>query len=70
MRLPPDAPEPSRREVVADHLVQPVGRGIAVLDEADDLPLGVGDQGGQIDVRWRGRHRGPSVHETCTAQVA
>ena len=58
------------REVVADHLVQPVGRRIAILHEPDDLALGVGDEGGEVDVGRRGRHRGPSVHETCTAQVA
>ena len=61
---------PVECEVVADHLVEPVGRRIAVADEADDLALGVGDQGGEVDVRGRGRHRGPSVHETCTVQVA
>ena len=58
------------REVVADHLVEAVGRGIAVLDEADDLALGVGDQLGEVDLGRRGRHVGPSVHETCTTQVA
>ena len=63
-------PRPVECEVIADHLVQPVGRRIAVLHEADDLALGVGDQGGEVDVRRRGRHPGPSVHETCTAQVA
>ena len=63
-------PGPVEGEVVADHLVQPVGRRIAVAHEADDLALGVGDEGGEIDVGGGGRHRGPSVHETCTAQVA
>ena len=45
-------------EVVADHLVQPVGGRIAVADEPDDLALGVGDERGKVDVGRRGRHRG------------
>ena len=61
---------PVECEVVADHLVEVVGRRIAILHEADDLALGIGDQGGEVDVRRRGRHPGPSVHETCTVQVA
>ncbi len=39
------------REVVADHLVQAVGRRIAVLHEPDDLVLGVGDELGEIEIR-------------------
>ena len=35
---------PIEGQVVADHLVQAVGRRIAVLDEADDLAFGVGDE--------------------------
>ena len=58
-------PRPVECEVVADHLVQPVGRRIAVLHEADDLALGVGDQGGEVDVRGRGRH--PAAE--CTRNV-
>ena len=58
-------PRPVEREVVADHLVQPVGRRIAVLHEADDLALGVGDQGGEVDVGGRGRHRAAE----CTRNV-
>ena len=41
---------PVEREVVADHLVQPVGRRIAVLDEADDLAFGVGDELGEVQI--------------------
>ena len=53
------------REVVADHLVQPVGRRVAVRDEADDLALGVGDEGGEVDVRaWRS-----SSWRECTRNV-
>ena len=59
-----------QREVIADHLVQPVRGRIAILDQADDLALGVGDEGGEIDLVGRGGHRGASVHETCSLQVA
>ena len=48
-------PGPVQREVVADHLVQAVGRWVAIGDEADDLGLGVGDEGREVDV---GRDRG------------
>ena len=41
---------PVEREVVADHLVQPVGRRVAVLDEADDLAFGVGDELGEVEI--------------------
>ena len=41
------------REVVADHLVQAVGRRIAVLDEPDDLAFGVGDELGEVEVGER-----------------
>ena len=37
-------------EVVADHLVEAVRGRIAVLHQADDLALGVGDQLRQVDV--------------------
>ena len=57
------------REVVADHLVQPVRGRVAVGDEPEDLRLGVGDELVEVDV-GRGRHRGPSVHETCAPEVA
>ncbi len=63
-------PRPVEREVVADHLVQPVGRRVAVPDEAQDLRLGVGDELGQIEVGQRGGHVRASVHETCSLQVA
>ena len=53
------------REVVADHLVQAVGRRIAVPDEPDDLALGVGDELGEVDIRGGGRHRGGE----CTRNV-
>ena len=46
------------RQVVADHLVQPVRRRIVVRDEADDLGLGVGDEGGEVEVLGGGRHGG------------
>ena len=61
---------PVEREVVADHLVQAVGRGIAVLDEADDLAFGVGDELGEVQIGERRGHRGASVHETCSLAVA
>ena len=57
------------REVIADHLVQPAGRRIVVADQADDLGLGVGEQGGEIDV-LRGSRHAPILHETCSSQVA
>ena len=63
-------PGPVEREVVADHLVQPMGGRVAVLDEPQDLRLGVGDELGEVDVRRRGGHVGASVHETCSPQVA
>ena len=53
------------REVVADHLVQPVGRRIAVADEADDLALRVGDERGEVDIGRGGRHR----RAECTRNV-
>ncbi len=53
-----------QREVVADHLVQPVGGRVPVLDETDDLVLGVRDERGEIDLVRRGGHRAASVHET------
>ena len=56
-------------EVVPDHLVQPTGGRIVVTHEADDLGLGVGDQGGQVEILRGGRH-GAIVHETCSVQVA
>ena len=62
-------PRAVEREVVADHLVQPVRRRVAVGDEPEDLRLGVGDEQVEVDV-GRGRHRGPSVHETCAPEVA
>ncbi len=58
------------REVIADHLVQAVGRGIAVLDQPDDLAFGVGDQLGEVQLGERRGHRGASVHETCSLAVA
>src|SRR4029079_6577154 len=45
-----------QREVVADHLVQTVGRRVAVPHETDDLTLGIGDEGGDVDVGAGGRH--------------
>ena len=46
-------------EVVADHLVQAVGRRIAVLDQADDLAFGVGDQARRGRSRaWRSSSSG------------
>ena len=62
--LAPGGPGAVEREVVADHLVQPVGRGVAIGDQAQDLALGVGDQLVEVDV-GRCRHRRSSVHETC-----
>ena len=58
------------REVVADHLVQAVGRRIAVLYEADDLRLRVGDELFEVQIGQRRGHRGASVHETCSLAVA
>ena len=58
------------REVIADHLVQAVGRRIAVLDQPDDLAFGVGDQLGEVQLGERRGHRGASVHETCSLAVA
>src|SRR6478672_7105676 len=55
-------------EVVADHLVQAVGRGIVILDEADDLGFGVGDQVGEHDVtRGGGRHRAECTRNVFSA---
>ena len=53
------------REVVADHLVQAVGRRVAVPDEAQDLAFGVGDELGQVEVGQRGGH----VARQCTRNV-
>ena len=54
-------------EVVADHLVQAPGRRVVVADEAQDLVLGGGDQGGEIEL-WAGRgHRPASVHANLHA---
>ena len=61
---------PIEREVVADHLVQAVGRRIAVLDQPDDLAFGVGDELGEVQLGERRGHRGASVHETCSLAVA
>ena len=44
---------PVEREVVADHLVQPVGGRVAVLDEPDDLAFGVGDELREVQIRSR-----------------
>ena len=48
-------------EVVADHLVDAVGRRIAVADERQDLVLGRRDELGELESRGGGGHRGPSV---------
>ena len=56
-----------QREVVADHLVQPVRRRVAVLDEADDLALGVGDEVGELKVRRGGGHLPVSLHRNVSA---
>ena len=45
-------------QVIANHLVQTVGGRVPVLHEAHDLGLGVGDEGGEVDVRDGSRHRG------------
>ena len=49
---------PVEPEVVADHLVDAVGRRIAVPDERQDLVLGRGDQLGEVVAGGRGGHRG------------
>src|SRR5688572_5684701 len=52
------------RQVVADHLVQTVGRRIAVLDQPDDLAFGIGDELGEVQVGERRGHR-----RQCTRNV-
>ena len=49
---------PVEREMVADHLVQPVGGRVAVADEPDDLAFGVGDELREVEIRRGRRHRG------------
>ena len=56
-RGPSDAVEP---QVVADHLVDAGRRRIAVVDDAQDLGLGVGEEPPQVDVVGDG-HGGASV---------
>ena len=46
-------------EVVADHLVDAGGRGVVIADEPEDLRLGVGDQGVEVELARHGSHRGP-----------
>ena len=71
IRLPPDAPEPSSAEVVADHLVQAVGRRVAVARRGGRSRASVSAMRAARSMSGDvGRHRGASVHETCTAQVA
>ena len=48
---------PVERQVVADHLVQAVGRWVAIADESDDLAFGVGDEVVEVQVRGCCRHR-------------
>ena len=40
-----------KAQVVPDHLVQAVGGRIAVANQREDLGLGLGDHGGQVDAR-------------------
>ena len=48
--------------MIADHLVQPVGRRVAILHEPDDLRLGIGDERREVELRGSGRrHRAASV---------
>ncbi len=49
------------RQVVADHLVEPVRRRVAVLDEPDDLAFGIGDELREVEIRRCGRHVGEST---------
>ncbi len=60
-------------EVVADHLVGARGRGVVIADEPEDLRLGVGDQGVEVELARHGSHRGASVaafRQTCEPLVA
>ena len=46
-------PRAVEAQVVADHLVHARGRRVAVLDDAQDLGLGVGDEDGEVEVAAR-----------------
>ena len=48
-------PAPVEGQVVADHLVEPVGRAVTAFDQTQDLLLGLGDEQGGIDCVGHGQ---------------